>query len=56
VRRGDRSSCLHRGDAILHVPSVHSTTHTHAGSLWNRTATLWNSNWDKKALGFSRRS
>ena len=40
------------GDGLLHLLSVRSTSHTVAGSLWNRTATLWNSQWDKKALGF----
>jgi hypothetical protein len=40
------------GEGILHLLSVHSTSHTVAGSLWHRTTTLWNSNWDKKALGF----
>jgi hypothetical protein len=40
------------GEGILHLLSVHSTTHPVTGSLWNRTKTLWTSNWDKKALGF----
>jgi hypothetical protein len=40
------------GEGILHLLSVHATTHPASGSLWHRTATLWNSNWDKKALGF----
>jgi hypothetical protein len=40
------------GEGILHLLSWHSTSRTVAGSWWNRTATLWNSNWDKKALGF----
>jgi hypothetical protein len=40
------------GEAILHLLSVHSTSHVVAGSLWNRTTTLWKSNVDKKALGF----
>ena len=40
------------GDGILHLLSVRSTSHSVTGSIWNRTATLWNSHWDKKALGF----
>jgi hypothetical protein len=40
------------GDGILHILSVRSHSRTITGSLWNRTATLWNSDWDKKALGF----
>jgi len=40
------------GDGILHLLSVRTTSHTLAGSLWNRTTTLWRSEWDKKALGF----
>ena len=40
------------GEGIVHLLSIHSTSHTLAGSLWNRTTTLWRSNWDKKALGF----
>ena len=40
------------GEAALHALSVHAASHTANGSLWHRTATLWNSNWDKKALGF----
>ena len=40
------------GQEILHVLSVHSASHALTGSLWNRTATLWKSAWDKKVLGF----
>jgi hypothetical protein len=40
------------GEEILHLLSVHPTSHRAAGSLWNRTTTVWNSNWEKKALGF----
>jgi hypothetical protein len=40
------------GDGILHLLSVHASDKSPIGSLWNRTATLWNSDWDKKALGF----
>lgn len=40
------------GDGILHLLSVRTTSHSLAGSLWNRTTTLWRSAWDKKALGF----
>ncbi|HEX9545897.1 MAG TPA: hypothetical protein VF942_01085, partial [Acidimicrobiales bacterium] len=40
------------GEGILHLLSVHAKPHTPTGSLWNRITTLWNSNWDKKALGF----
>jgi hypothetical protein len=40
------------GEGILHLMSVHPTPHAVTGSLWNRTTTLWRSNWDKKALGF----
>ena len=40
------------GVGILHLASVHAHSHRVHGSLWSRTATLWNSNWDKKALGF----
>jgi hypothetical protein len=40
------------GEIVLHWLSVHSTAHPVAGSLWNRTSTVWKSNWDKKALGF----
>jgi hypothetical protein len=40
------------GDGVLHLLSVRAHNHTVAGSIWNRTATIWNSNWDKKALGF----
>jgi hypothetical protein len=36
----------------LHSLSVHSTSRPVVGSLWNRTSTVWKSNWDKKALGF----
>jgi hypothetical protein len=40
------------GEAVLHWLSVHSTSRPVTGSLWNRTTTVWRSNWDKKALGF----
>ncbi|HET6873907.1 MAG TPA: hypothetical protein VFH70_03970 [Acidimicrobiales bacterium] len=40
------------GDVLLHLLSVRSSSHTLAGSLWNRTTTLWRSDWNKKALGF----
>ena len=40
------------GELILHLASVKAATHHVTGSIWNRTLTLWNSNWDKKALGF----
>ena len=40
------------GEAILHLLSVRTTSHGLAGSIWNRTTTLWRSAWDKKALGF----
>ena len=40
------------GESVLHWLSVHSTAHPVTGSLWNRTTTVWKSNWDKKALGF----
>jgi hypothetical protein len=40
------------GEAILHLLSVHLTSHKVTGSLWKRTTSLWKSNWDKKALGF----
>jgi hypothetical protein len=40
------------GEGILHLLSVHPTSRPVTGSLWNRTTTLWKSNWDKKALGF----
>jgi hypothetical protein len=40
------------GEGILHLVSVHSSTEAATGSLWHRTATLWNSNREKKALGF----
>lgn len=40
------------GEVILHLASVHAATHKVTGSIWNRTVTLWNSDWDKKALGF----
>lgn len=40
------------GEWILHLLSVHTISHRVTGSLWNRTSTLWKSNWDKKALGF----
>ena len=40
------------GQEILHVLSIRSASHTVAGSLWNRTTTLWKSQWDKKLLGF----
>jgi hypothetical protein len=40
------------GEGVLHWLSVHSTAHPVAGSWWNRTSTVWTSNWDKKALGF----
>jgi hypothetical protein len=40
------------GELILHLASVRVATHHVTGSIWNRTLTLWNSNWDKKALGF----
>ena len=40
------------GDAILHWLSVGATSRSASGSLWNRTANLWASGWDKKALGF----
>jgi hypothetical protein len=40
------------GEGILHLLSVHATSSNVTGSLWNRTTTLWKSNWDKKALGF----
>jgi hypothetical protein len=41
------------GELILHLASVQAATHKVTGSIWNRTVTLWNSNWDKKALGFA---
>ena len=40
------------GELILHLASVHAANHKVSGSIWNRTVTVWNSNWDKKALGF----
>lgn len=40
------------GELILHTAAVHAANHKVTGSIWNRTLTLWNSNWDKKALGF----
>lgn len=40
------------GTSALHALSVHSSTGAVNGSLLHRTATLWNSNWDQKALGF----
>jgi hypothetical protein len=40
------------GEVIIHLASVHAATHRVKGSIFNRTVTLWNSNWDKKALGF----
>ena len=40
------------GELILHAASVHAANHVPKGAIWNRTLTLWNSNWDKKALGF----
>jgi len=40
------------GEWVLGLLSVHLTSHRVMGSLWNRTTTLWTSNWDKKALGF----
>ncbi len=40
------------GEGILHLLPVHPTSRPPTGSLWNRTTTLWKSNWDKKALGF----
>jgi hypothetical protein len=40
------------GELILHIAAVHAANHKVTGSIWNRTVTLWNSNWDKKALGF----
>jgi hypothetical protein len=40
------------GELIIHTISLHVHQHKVIGSLWNRTVTLWNSNWDKKALGF----
>jgi hypothetical protein len=40
------------GEGVLHWLSVHSTARPVVGSLWNRTTTVWKSNWDKKALGF----
>lgn len=41
------------GEGILHLASVKAHQHRVTGSIWNRTATIWNSNWDKKALGFA---
>jgi hypothetical protein len=40
------------GEWLVHFLSIHVFTHRPTGSLWNRTSTLWRSNWDKKALGF----
>lgn len=40
------------GEGILHLASVKAHQHRVSGSIWNRTATIWNSNFDKKALGF----
>jgi hypothetical protein len=40
------------GEGVLHWLSMHSTSRLVTGSLWNRTSTVWKSNWDKKALGF----
>ena len=41
------------GEGIIHLASVKAHQHRVTGSIWNRTATIWNSNWDKKALGFA---
>lgn len=40
------------GTTLLHDLSIHASSGAVTGSLWHRTATLWNSNWDQKALGF----
>ena len=41
------------GELVIHGISLHVARHRIIGSLWHRTYTsLWNSNWDKKALGF----
>ena len=40
------------GYYILHALAIHTSSPYPTGSLWSRTSTLWNSNWDKKALGF----
>jgi hypothetical protein len=40
------------GETILHLLPLHPTAHPATGSLWHRTTTVWESNWDKKALGF----
>ncbi len=40
------------GEAVIHLASVKAHQHRVTGSIWNRTVTIWNSNWDKKALGF----
>lgn len=40
------------GEGVLHRLPVHPTAHRVVGSLWHRTTTVWESNWDKKALGF----
>lgn len=39
-------------DGIFHALSVHAKNHAVTGSVWRRTATIWNSNWLKKAQGF----
>lgn len=40
------------GEGIFHLLSVHAPSRGPAGSIWSRTASLWKSGWDKKALGF----
>lgn len=41
------------GELVIHAISLHVAHHKVIGSLWHRAYTsLWNSNWDKKALGF----
>lgn len=41
------------GELVIHGFSLHASHRKVTGSIWHRTFTsLWNSNWDKKALGF----
>ncbi|MDQ2727886.1 MAG: hypothetical protein M3Y91_08505 [Actinomycetota bacterium] len=37
----------------LHALHAHAATYTSHGSLWNRTQNIWQSSWDKKAMGYA---
>jgi len=37
----------------LHAFHVHSATRTAHGSVWKRAQTIWQSSWDKKAMGYA---